>query len=186
MIFEVLAALLILLLLYKKRFLKIINIPIRYPLLLFLSFLFQFLIVYLGGREINFILKYGPVIYVGSFLLLLWTLYQNSHIKGMKIIFIGIFLNFIAITMNGGQMPVAETAMQISGLEDLYQTVSSGLYPTHTLMAETDNIISKITGDFIPIPPPHPRPRVISIGDIVMTVGVIYMFYFYISREKLN
>ncbi|MGM0438568.1 MAG: DUF5317 family protein, partial [Bacillota bacterium] len=56
-------------------------------------------------------------------------------------------------------------------------------YVTHTLMTESDNLIAKIAGDIIPIIPPHPRPRVISIGDIVMTIGIIYMLYFYTKND---
>ena len=183
MIFEIGIAFIILLLIYKKKVKNLIHIPLKFPFLLFLSFLIQFLVVYLGGKEIDFILRFGPLFYVMSFLLLLWVLFRNSHIKGMKIIFIGIFINLLAITMNGGQMPVSPEAMNKASLDTLYQTVKSGNYVTHTLLTESDNIIAKIAGDIIPITPPHPRPRVISIGDIIMTIGVIYMLYFYTKND---
>lgn len=183
MIFEIGIAFIALILIYKKKIKNLIHISIRLPFLLFLSFLIQFLVVFLGGKEVNFILRFGPLFYVMSFLLLLSVLYQNSHIKGMKIIFLGIFINLLAITMNGGQMPVAPGALNKAGLDTLYETVKSGNYVTHTLMTESDNIIAKIAGDIIPITPPHPRPRVISIGDIVMTIGIIYMLYFYTKND---
>ncbi len=185
MIFEVLLAFLILVIIYKKRIFNIINIPLKYPFLLFLSFLLQFLVVFLGSKEIKLILEFGPLIYVISFLLLLWVIYQNVHVEGMKIIFTGVFINFLAITMNGGQMPVSVEAMKSASLDKLYQTVQSGNYVTHVLMTRGDSFIAKIAGDIIAIPPPHPRPRVISIGDIIMTIGIIYMLYYY-SKNKIS
>ena len=183
MIFEIGIAFIVLLLIYRKKVKNLIHIPIKFPFLLFLSFLIQFLVVYLGGKEVAFILRFGPLFYVMSFLLLLSVIYHNSHIKGMKIIFIGIFINLLAITMNGGQMPVSPEALNKASLETIYETVKSGNYVTHTLMTESDNLIAKIAGDIIPIIPPHPRPRVISIGDIVMTIGIIYMLYFYTKND---
>ncbi|MEC9488820.1 MAG: DUF5317 domain-containing protein [Halanaerobium sp.] len=173
MIFEVLVALLIILIIYRKKIIKIADIPLRYPLVIFLSFALQFSIVYFGGKEVNFFLEYGSVIYVASFLLLFWALYHNLHIPGMKIVFTGIFCNFMAITMNGGAMPVSSAALRTAGLNSLLNTLAKGLWPTHQLMSQADNLLARVFGDFIPIPPPHPRPRVISIGDIIMTVGII-------------
>lgn len=183
MIFEIGIAFIILLAVYKKKIKNLIHIPLKLPFFLFISFLIQFLVVYLGGKEIDLVLKFGPLFYVISFLLLLWVIYKNSEVKGMKIIFIGIFINFLAITMNGGQMPVSPEAMNTASLDTLYKTVESGNYVTHTLLTANDNIIAKIAGDFIPIPPPHPRPRVISIGDIMMTIGVIYMLFYYTKND---
>ena len=185
MIFEILLAFLVLAIIYKKRIFNIVNIHLKYSIIFFISFLLQFLVVFLGSKEIKLILKFGPLVYVISFLLLLWVIYQNGHVKGMKIIFTGIFINFMAITMNGGQMPVSVEAMKNASLDKLYQTVQSGNYVTHVLMTKGDNFIAQIAGDIIAIPPPHPRPRVISIGDIIMTIGIIYMLYYY-SKNKIS
>ncbi|MFW5786809.1 MAG: DUF5317 domain-containing protein [Halanaerobiales bacterium] len=181
MIFEVLIALIILLILYRKKFLKLAEIKFNYPLLFFLSFFLQFIVVYFGGKGSSFMINYGSIIYIISFLLLIWVLSKNLHLRGIKLIFIGIMLNFLAITLNNGTMPVSGQALEKAKLNDYKDILQDGKYPTHTLMQENTPQLSLVLGDFIPITPPHPRPRVISIGDIIMTAGVIYLLYYYIK-----
>lgn len=183
MIFEIVLAILVLLVIYRKKVIRIADLPLRYPVLIFASFALQFLIVYLGGQEVHFFIEYAPFLYIFSFAILLWALYKNLHIKWMFVVIIGIFLNFLAITVNGGAMPVSADALETAGLHKYCEILQKGLYPTHTVMMPDDPLVARILGDFIPIVPPHPRPRVISIGDIIMTIGVVLVMFGAISKD---
>ncbi|MCK5767289.1 MAG: DUF5317 domain-containing protein [Candidatus Atribacteria bacterium] len=138
--------------------------------LIILAAIIQAGLIFLGGRKINFILNYGTYLLIFSYLLLLYVSWYNKDLKGIKLIALGIGLNFIVIVANSGQMPVLLASLYKAGLHDFVLTLKEGTYVTHTLI--TENTLFRFLADVIPLSPPFPDPSVVSVGDFLMFYGV--------------
>ncbi|MCM3574164.1 DUF5317 domain-containing protein [Mesobacillus subterraneus] len=102
----------------------------------------------------------------------LFFLAMNWHYKGFAIIFIGVFLNFLVMAVNGGRMPVSMEAAVI--LDPAYiEAIKAELYAKHAVLTSSTNL--GFLGDIIPLTDPYPKNQVISIGDVLMNIG-IFMF----------
>jgi len=171
---------LIVALIRKGKLGRLANIPLKRLELIILAFLIQFGLVLLGKKAFSFLLNWGAYLHILSYLLLLVAMWYNRHIREMKIIGLGILINFIVILANGGEMPVSTHALLKAHLEDFLHLLSSKTYVIYTIL--TDNARLKFLADVIPLPPPYPRPRVLSIGDIIMAVGLFLL----IQREMVQ
>lgn len=135
-----------------------------------LGFLVEFITVYMASKGIDFFIDNIFIIHGLSYLLLFVGLYFNRSMLAFKIIFIGIFLNFLVIMANGGQMPVSGEAMVSIGLIDNMINIRDGRIITHVLM--NSNTAFEFLGDIFVLPKPYPRPKIFSIGDVFMALGV--------------
>ena len=87
----------------------------------------------------------------------------------MKLFFIGTLLNFIAIISNDFKMPVLVSEV-LSNTEAKKLYLQTGQDLIHSLLTEKTRF--KIFCDIITLPPPYPFPKTISIGDILLLLGV--------------
>lgn len=157
----------------KGKLRRLADLPLKRTELIILGFLIQFGLVFLGQKGFSLLLKWGAYLHILSYLLLLVAMWYNRHIREMRIIGLGILINFIVILANGGQMPVSVDALLRAHLEDFLHLLSSKTYVIHTILGENTQL--KFLADVIPLPPPYPRPRVLSIGDIIMAVGLFIL-----------
>ncbi|MFC4801271.1 DUF5317 domain-containing protein [Neobacillus sp. GCM10023253] len=150
-----------------------------FPLLLIVQ-----IITFVYQNDIKLLGKASESIYMAVYIIGLLFLYLNRHHKGFMIIFIGVFLNFLVMVVNGGRMPVSEEAAAV--LDPMYiQALKDGLYAKHVLL--TDSTILGFLGDIIPLGPPYPRTQVISIGDVVMNIGAfLFIQYLMLQPNKKN
>ncbi len=133
---------------------------------LFLPLFLRFATYYLASRGIDFFITYGGIIQIAAFGLLLAFFILNRHQKELNFVLIGVILNIMVIAANGGVMPVSETAMEMAGITE----TPTG---THTYLEEGTTF--PLLSDVIPIPEPYPFPKVVSIGDIVISAGVFLL-----------
>ncbi|WP_284036559.1 DUF5317 domain-containing protein [Neobacillus sp. 114] len=150
-----------------------------FPLLLIVQ-----IITFVYQNDIKFLGKASESIYMVVYIIGLLFLFLNRNHKGFMIIFIGVFLNFLVMVVNGGRMPVSEEAAAV--LDPMYiQALKDGLYAKHILL--TDSTILGFLGDIIPLGPPYPRTQVISIGDVVMNIGAfLFIQYLMLQPNKKN
>jgi hypothetical protein len=134
----------------------------------------------LGALELGMWLTQNsgyPKIYtaliMGASLLMAVLLWANRHLPGIALVAIGLLLNVTVMTVNGGRMPVSAWAIARSGQGELIQTLVGGTAPRHVLMNEKTHLA--FLADVIPVPPPYPRPRVISLGDLFLFAGVLWL-----------
>lgn len=104
------------------------------------------------------------------FLLFLFAL-GNIYFSGFTMIATGFFLNFIAILLNNGRIPVSGEGLVLADQFDLYDILENGNSITHVLMNE--NTKFPFLGDIIPFARPYLFPKVVSIGDILIFTGLI-------------
>ena len=104
-------------------------------------------------------------------LLLTGLLYNRKH-KGIRWIILGVLLNLIVIIVNGGRMPV-----EVAGFDrDIYHVslmlLESGKDLTHKAADDSTRLI--FLADIIHFRKPYPLPKSLSIGDILMMVGLFH------------
>jgi hypothetical protein len=138
--------------------------------------------VYALQNKISILGEISGYIFILVYLLGLWFLYLNRQHRGLMVIFTGVFLNFLVMAVNGGRMPVSAEAAAV--LDPYYiETLKQGLYGKHFLLGETTKL--SFLGDIIPLSAPYPRTQVISIGDIIMNIGIfIFIQHLMVGYSK--
>ncbi|MBB6216450.1 hypothetical protein HNQ80_002550 [Anaerosolibacter carboniphilus] len=137
------------------------------------------------SEDFPFFAKYQSYIYATSIILTMICICMNLKKKGMWAFFIGILLNLIVIAFNGFQMPISFSALKAAGLESMINAIQSGdmmHYRALTGVAQWAKLLAK----FVPIPKPYPLPKVISIGDIFITLGLILFIMGEMKKSKFN
>lgn len=111
----------------------------------------------------------GTLLLVASFLFLFVAAGVNHRLPGFAVILVGLWLNFVVITVNEG-MPVTRHALVASGQVNTLADLRSGADTKHHLASDRDQLV--FLGDAIPIPPPiH---QAVSIGDLLAYSGAMW------------
>lgn len=148
-----------------------------FPVLLLVQiFIFSF------QSRLPWVESISEYVFLGVYVIGLYFLWVNRHHAGFITIMIGVLLNFIVMAVNGGRMPVSLEAATI--LDPYFaQIIQEGVYAKHQLL--TDTTWFGFLGDIIPITKPYPRDQVISIGDVIMNVGIfIFILNLMMSWKK--
>jgi len=123
------------------------------------------------------------IINIITFGLILFGLYKNKNISGIKTSMIGIILNLLPTVANGGRMPVSKNALEKLNMIDQLKVLEEDIVITHTLM--TNSTKFKFLSDIIPVK--YFLPKVISIGDIALSIGIFLMIQkFMTSKDVLQ
>lgn len=156
----------------RGQFLNLGRLDFRAPVLILLGFAIQLLVFQKFWQENSETRAFTPLAYFVSLSVLLVALMLNRRIPGAKVLLLGFLLNFIAISLNGGYMPVSQAARVISG--------QHALAPGDT----ENNVVAmgpatrlEFLGDIFAVPKELPLPNVYSIGDVLIAVGAAYLIY---------
>ena len=111
-------------------------------------------------------IRISPAFNIGSYILLLVVLSLNFHIPGILYVFSGVLMNTIAVSLNGGKMPVLRwMASQI------------GIHSVDAKHVFVDTVNWRILlGDIATVVFPWGRSFVISVGDVLITLGIAIFF----------
>jgi hypothetical protein len=109
----------------------------------------------------------GTAMLVTSYVLLLGFIAVNRWIPAARIMAVGLLLNLLVVATNGG-MPVSARAIERAG--GSATALASEPSEKHHLMTEDD--VLWFLGDVIPIPPPVKI--VLSIGDVLLYLGMAW------------
>jgi hypothetical protein len=129
------------------------------------------------GNWISYVRAANIVQYIG----LLIAVGLNVHMPEIRLAGIGIFLNGLVITANGGMMPCSENALKIAGVAKILKHTMAH----HSLI--TSQTRMEFLSDIIPIPPLPFIPerfsatagQVCSIGDLVVAVALFLLIQRY-------
>jgi len=149
-----------------------------FPILLVL----QFCLFYLQDR-VAWIEQISAYLFMVVYVAGLYVLWLNRSFKGFWWIFAGVAMNFIVMVVNGGRMPVSLEAASV--LDPVYvQMLKDGtVMYKHALLDESTRL--PFLGDIIPLTSPYPRSQAISIGDVVMNIGIfIYLQHVMLAYKK--
>lgn len=110
--------------------------------------------------------SWGPLLYVGSTVVVLVALLANLGLPGFGLILAGSLLNLVAVVLNGGQMPASPEAL--AALHGVAAVPAAGF--TNSVVAGPTTTLA-ILGDIFVLPRPIPLANVFSIGDVLIGVG---------------
>jgi len=114
------------------------------------------------------------VLYLLSGGLVIVWLARNLAIPGIACVMLGGLSNFVAIAVNGGRMPVEPNLLaQVRGAAYV-SALAAGRVTSNSSLADSHTNLRWLT-DQILIPPPWPLPTVLSVGDLVIALGVIWL-----------
>lgn len=138
------------------------------------------------GSLSRFIINNVFIIHTTIYILVILGFLSNIKEKWLRVSLVGTILNFIPIFANGGKMPVS-----INGLSSKYsynqiELLKSNKILTHKII--TENTKFYYLSDLIPIPRPYLFPKIISIGDIIISIGIFFLIQSYMkySLSKVN
>ena len=111
----------------------------------------------------------GDLVLVCSFLCLSVVCLANWRLPGFVLILVGLWMNFVVITVNQG-MPVTREAIVASGQADTLAELRALDSPKHHLRGPEDQLV--VLADIIGIGPPIRQ--AVSLGDLAALAGVAW------------
>ena len=125
-----------------------------------------------------------PLIMIGSYVILWVVVWLNRRLPGMLIVLVGITSNLIVIAANGGYMPITPEALaRIGAGEAAYQMApGSVVLGSKDVLLPSQQAYLWMLGDVLVIPEPFPWPTAMSIGDLILTVGI----FLFIQRTMVT
>lgn len=122
----------------------------------------------------DFLRRYYYLIDTIFLLVISFFLFSNGKI--LAISGLGTMLNALVIFLNK-KMPVSEKFAHLVMDSKKYEILKNGDVLTHGFI----NPKLRILSDIIPIPKPYIYPRLISVGDILISIGI---FIFILSSKE--
>jgi len=164
------------------RLSNIIDMNIRGWYLILLSLLLSLSPVFL--RNFENIGNTPVVLMFFGMVILLIVLALNMDKKGAWLILIGGLLNAGIMVFNGFRMPVIVGGLEGAGLSALLEGITDGTIINY-VASEATGVMTVLT-KFIIIPKPYPIPKILSIGDIVMSIGLLWMIMGEMARPSYS
>lgn len=163
-------------LLRKGSFKHFTSITTKWGLLFPLILVFDIILYYSISRfDLNhylFILVYAVAILLIGF--------QRKLNPGFQLILVGLSLNLIVMVANGGRMPILGQAANYFD-PSYIQALKVGING-HILLNHSTHL--SFLGDIILLSNPYPREEIISIGDVVMNIGIFIFFQSLMVKSK--
>jgi DHA3 family macrolide efflux protein-like MFS transporter len=157
------------------------SVRLRWVAVLMLAVILRFATEWLLIRGNDLVETFRLPLFVFAYILLLVALWANRTQPGMRLAFVGILSNAIAIAANGGHMPIWIPSLEAAGFK-----LSELSSPFHaTLPAALDAQFLLHAGplaDILPIPIPFVR-NVASIGDVFLTAGLAFFLFATVLRS---
>lgn len=131
----------------------------RWPLLIWAVLILQAVVV---GVSMNVAL--ASVLHVVTYIAAVAFLWLNRSVGGVWIVAAGAVSNGVVIALNGGTLPASAAAVEAAGLQPGDGFLNS---------AVLENPILPWLGDVFAWPAPMPLANTVSIGDILIVIGVV-------------
>lgn len=164
---------------------NILNFKLEKMWIILIAFAVQISSQILCYNGFKFFADNSLIIHGLVFLFMFIAFWANRHYLGVLLVGIGCVLNALVMMVNGGKMPVDPKVIEAAGLPaEAIQVISSGLDSKHILIDETTRLT--FLADII-----HPPSflgilmQVVSIGDLVVGVGVFILAFEVITGRKI-
>jgi hypothetical protein len=119
-----------------------------------------------GGDLVIRVLVFGA-----SYALVLAFAIRNRRTVGVPLIVVGLLLNGLVVTANGG-MPVSRSALVASGQRPLLHLLLEDEGAKHHLLTPHEDVLTPL-GDVIAVP--QPIGQVVSGGDVFVYTGLVWL-----------
>jgi len=124
---------------------------------------------------------FGVYIYLFSLIVMFAVVLWNLDKKGFWLIAVGAGLNLMVMMLNGFKMPIYMEGLRIAGLDGMINGIESGKIINYVSMESLDSW-TRFLGKLVVLPKPYPLAKVVSIGDLLMSLGII----FYLRGEMVK
>jgi hypothetical protein len=152
----------------KGRISNLFSLNIRGWYLIIIGVLIQYMPLLFNMFKIN-ILNFNYFTVVGN-LILLFVVLINIEINGFFIILIGGIINLFGFVINGFKMPIIQAGVS----EKMIQLINSNNVLNYKLINEISNWKFYL-GKIIVIPDIYPFYKVLSVGDIIIMIGLVVL-----------
>lgn len=153
---------------------KLGQLPLRYGWLILIALLLQLIALSPRFAGLGWSDRFDPGLHIFSNLLLLLTVGLNLSLSGMKILGIGLLLNFLAIAANGGYMPVAPDNLVRAGMADLAEVLRAKGHVSKSTALTSETRLPFLADIFV-VPSWLPVSNVFSIGDVFIGIGAFIL-----------
>ncbi|EOC99991.1 DUF5317 domain-containing protein [Caldisalinibacter kiritimatiensis] len=163
---------------------RLTNIRFKRIWIFLLAIAVQLGIVFLTINEVEFVLKYTKELYIISYALLFIGIISNFKYKSLWVIAIGGALNLFSFIANKGKIPVSVEGLELAGLKEMAELVKQGKMTLYEPITEATKY--SFLGDIITVPEPYPFPHILSIGDMVIALGLFIFIQSIMLNEGLD
>jgi hypothetical protein len=125
----------------------------------------------------------SPVLIIISYFLLIVASIQNRKLPGFKYITLGVLMNAFVILVNGGKMPVLINQQMAQGM-DATSLLGQAQNVVHSLKGH--ETLFAFLGDVISLPKPFPDTSILSVGDIMIFIGLFILIQKTMMSEEIN
>jgi hypothetical protein len=114
---------------------------------------------------------------ITSYIILWAIIWLNRHLPGMGVVLVGVSCNLLAIAANRGYMPISPEALSRirAGSAVAQMSLGSVVVGSKDVLLLRQQAPFWILGDILVIPEPFPQPTAMSIGDVLLAVGVFLL-----------
>lgn len=116
---------------------------------------------------------YSAYLFLATLLFLFVVIGLNRRNPAIVLMGAGILLNFIVIAANGGKMPVSAEGLHRAGMDAYIEVLEGDDILTHQLADDETRLL--FLADIFWFAPPYPRPKVFSVGDVVLGIGTCWL-----------
>jgi len=151
---------------------NLVRVPLRWGGLALLAVAMQAYFVYFplpraGGLNVELLS------FLISYALLFAVVWANRRLPGVKLMGLGLALNFAVMLANGGFMPITPEALQSVGRAHKAYSLEPGARIRHSKDIVLPREATRLwpLSDVFVLPPPFPIPSVFSPGDLCLAIG---------------
>lgn len=161
---------------------RLADLKLRWIWVLLLALALRIGAVQLWGTDLGAQLPLGWAI-VSAYVLIFVFLWGNWRVPGLQVAAVGIALNFLAVLINGGRMPIWPGAFEAAGFAP--DAVTGDTFHFLLPMTSVAEFVARggIFGDVVPIPIPVIR-DVVSIGDLLLALGLFWTIVYSMTRPE--
>lgn len=156
--------------------------------LILVAFLSQWLVFYLPGGGIHLPDDLAAVILVGSMTALLLFVASNHKLFAILLLGLGLVLNLIVITLNGGGMPISPETLAnlLPGLDPSILELGARLGAGKDIvLTKADTILWELSDRFV-LPAWMPFRVAFSLGDVFIACGGFLLPWAGVASRKVE
>lgn len=160
------------------------NINFKKTWLFILALFIQFGIIFFSLSENGIQIKYIKQLYMLSYILLIIGIIININLRTLWVIMIGTIMNFIVFFANGGKKPILTEGLKLIGLDNITSMLTEEKLALYTPLG--NNTKFSYLGNIIIVAKPYPYPQIISIGDLIVALGLFIFVQSIMLNEDLD